>query len=172
MQDIQKNNPQNNQKSQQKDDSGQNQNIENLQKELDQMTLVCKRALADLDNYKKSAVQDYKKIQEATEAKILKEFLGILDSFERSRKFFETLPEEHQKGLKAIYDQTKAVFDKFHVKEIPAIGQKLDMRLHEPLLQAPGEAGKILDELEKGYIIYDSTVLRPTKVKIGDGTNS
>lgn len=142
-----------------------------LREELDQMTLICKRALADLDNYKKSMGNEERRIREAEKIKIIKEFLVILDSFERSRKFFETLPQEHQKGLKAIYEQTKAVFEKFHVKEIPSIGQKLDINLHEPLMQAPGEAGIILDEFEKGYTINNST-LRPAKVKVGSNPNN
>jgi molecular chaperone GrpE (heat shock protein) len=130
------------------------------------MTAICKRALADLDNYQKSASTEMKKARDGGAVTVLKEFLTVLDSFERGKAFFDKLPEEEKKGIESIYQLLKKTFEKCGVKEIATVGQKVDTLVHEPLLQGPGEPGIILEELEKGYTL-GSIVLRPAKVKIG-----
>lgn len=144
----------------------ENTQEDQLRAQLDQMTGMCKRALADLDNYKKSMFAQVGAVRENASAEILKEFLTILDSFERGKSFFEKLPAEEKKGIDGIYQLLKKTFEKCGVKEIPTVGQKVDMLLHEPLMQAAGEPGVILEELEKGYVM-GAIVLRPAKVKIG-----
>lgn len=140
-----------------------------LLQELAEMTETCKRAMADLENYKKNMQQQLNLERTQMTVQIIGNFLPLLDSFERSRKFIEQLPEEHRKGIEAIYQQLKQIFEKYGVQEIKTAGENFNGTLHEAMMQGPGEANKILDEFEKGYII-NSVVVRPAKVKIGDGT--
>ena len=141
-----------------------------LMQELAQMNETCKRAMADLENYKKGAQDELRREKTKIAVQILKDFLPLLDSFERSRKFTDQFPEEHKKGIEAIYQQLKKIFEKYGVQEIPAVGEKFDGALHEAMMQSPGEAGKILEEFEKGYTI-GGILIRPAKVMLGDGTN-
>ena len=97
--------------------------------------------------------------------------LPVLDNFERAMK---EVPEGQEgsewiAGIAQIHKQFKDVLGKQRVAEIPTEGQKFDPNLHEALMQGPGEKDMIVEEMEKGYMMGER-VLRPAKVKVGDGS--
>ena len=51
---------------------------------------------------------------------------------------------------------------------IEAEGQQFDPGVHESVMQAEGEEGKVLAEVQRGYKLYDR-VLRPAMVVVGKG---
>ena len=55
------------------------------------------------------------------------------------------------------------------LKKMDASGAVLDPVKHEVLQAGPGEKGKVLEVFEEGYEL-NGKVLRPAKVRVGDGT--
>ena len=51
---------------------------------------------------------------------------------------------------------------------IEALGKPFDPKFHEAVRQDKGKEGIVIEELRKGYILYDR-LLRPTVVVVGDG---
>ncbi len=49
-----------------------------------------------------------------------------------------------------------------------SIGEEVDPDRHDVMTEMPGEAGKIVSEFEKGYLLRDR-VLRHAKVIVGNG---
>lgn len=49
-----------------------------------------------------------------------------------------------------------------------SVGQEVDPDKHDVMTEAPGEAGRIITEFEKGYMLRDR-VLRHAKVVVGSG---
>jgi molecular chaperone GrpE len=95
--------------------------------------------------------------------------LPILDNFERSFKVNQ--PKEDD-GILLIYNQLKAELEKKGLKEIEnPIGKALDTDFHEAITNIPTEneedKGKIIDVIEKGYILSNK-VLRYTKVVVAN----
>lgn len=142
-----------------------NEQIQNL-------TSTAKLALADLQNYRKRVEEDKASYAQFATIGLLLELLPILDNFNRA---FTSVPEEIQKtewfkGALQIEQQLVGIMRKQGVKEMPTtIGMPLDPKLHEAVTAGPGEKDTIVEEYEKGYMLGEK-VIRPAKVKVGDGT--
>ncbi|MEK7523833.1 MAG: nucleotide exchange factor GrpE [Patescibacteria group bacterium] len=136
------------------------------------LTETAKRALADLQNYRKRVEKERSDFAAFANVTILLELLPILDNFTRA---FSQVPQEIQKtewfkGVLQIEQQLVALVKRKGITEMPStVGKKLDIKIHEPIMTGPGEKDTIVEEFEKGYLIGEK-ILRPAKVKVGDGT--
>lgn len=146
--------------------------LEASNKQIQELTETAKRAMADLQNYKKQVEKEQAQFVVFANAALLIELLPILDSFNRA---FSITPEEIKntdwfKGALQIEQQLAGVIKKQGVAEMPSqVGKKLDTRIHEPITVGPGEKDIIIEEFEKGYLLGEK-VLRPAKVKVGNGS--
>ena len=100
---------------------------------------------------------------------IMTSLLPILDNFERA--FKANKPEEND-GYFLIYNQLKSELEKKGLKEIDdPIGKELDTDFHEAITKIPTEndkdKGKIVDVIEKGYLLSNK-VIRYTKVVVAN----
>lgn len=91
--------------------------------------------------------------------------LPIVDDLERA---LAHVPEEHSAGVKSIHARMVKVLEGFGAKSFDSVGQELDTQYHEVMSQAPGEAGKVVAEFERGYVMGDK-VVRHAKVIVGMG---
>jgi len=138
---------------------------------IDELTNALARAMADLQNYKRRTEEDQTKFVKFANAELIKVLLPIIDNFDRST---EHLPDdlknnEWAKGIVQIHDDFLKTLKTVGVKKIKTIGETLDPNLHEGLIAGPGKKDVILEELEPGYTLNDN-VIKPAKVKVGDGT--
>ncbi len=146
------------------------QELSILQTQLQAMTETAKRAMADLQNFRRRSDDEKKQFIEYANAHIMLELIDINENFNRALK---SIPEEFEtnewiKGILNIQKQLLALFEKYGLKEIPTIEHKLDPSRHEALMQGPGEKDIVIEELEKGYLL-GNRVLKPAKVKVGNG---
>lgn len=128
------------------------------------------RLAADFDNYRKQTGREKESLALLTEARLLKEFLPILDDIERA------LDSEgngfRKEGLLIIQKNFSALFARYGVRRIECTGRKFDPAIHEVLCSEPSvePEGTILGVYETGYT-KGSLLLRPALVRIaGSGT--
>lgn len=143
------------------------------EKQIEELTFLVKRVQADFENYKKRTEKEKKEFSEYACADFIKSFLPLMDSFELALKN-KASTEDFVKGIELIYAQFSSLLESFGVKRIEANGKKFDPCLHEVLLveESDKEEGKILEELQPGYIMKNC-VLRHSKVKIAkNGKNN
>jgi len=57
------------------------------------------------------------------------------------------------------------------VREIEADGQAFDPKVHEAISEAPGEDGKVVSVVQRGYLLGER-VIRPAMVVVGRGQGS
>ena len=145
---------------------------EDIQKLLEEETKLkeeyldnLKRLKAEFENYQKRI--DREKIEFIKYAKedLILNLLEILDNFERA--LCNCKDDEFSKGINLIFKQLKDLLEKEGIKEIEKL-EKFDPEKHEALIAEKGEEGKILEELQKGYILHNK-IIRPAKVKVGRG---
>lgn len=154
-------------------DSSDIQNdLEAAQKQIADLTETAKRALADLQNYRRQIEKERTAFAQFANISLLLELLPILDNFNRA--FAQVPPEvaktEWFKGALGIEQQLAGVVKKQGVKEMePQTGKKLDPNMHEAISTGPGEPDIILEEFEKGYLLGDK-IIRPAKVKVGSSS--
>ena len=145
--------------------------LEAANQKIAELTDTAKRALADLQNYRKRVEEERVQFISFANVSLLLELLPILDNFNRA---FSQVPAEISKtewfkGALQIEEQLVSVIRKQGVTEMASsVGQKFDPKSHEPLTVGPGEKDVILEEFEKGYLLGDK-VIRPAKVKVGGG---
>lgn len=158
--------------TQQVDDAAKLQaDLEAANKQIADLTDTAKRAMADLQNYRRQSEKERANFVAFANAGLLLDLLPILDNFARA---FAQVPDEIQKtdwfkGALQIEQQLVGIMKKQGVTEMPSsVGKKLDVNFHEAITVGPGEADVIIEEFEKGYLIGDK-VIRPAKVRVGDG---
>lgn len=145
--------------------------LDKANKNIAELTETAKRALADLQNYRRLVEQERAEFALFATAALLLDLLPIADNFQRA---FAHVPEEIKKtewfkGVMQIEQQLVGLLNKNGIKEMPStVGQKLDPTKHEAVAAGEGEAEVILEEYEKGYMM-GQRVLRPAKVKVGKG---
>ena len=71
-------------------------------------------------------------------------------------------------GIRLIHRKFQALLEMAGVQEIEADGQTFDPAYHEAVSQAPGEEGKVVAVVQKGYRLGDR-VMRPAMVIVGTG---
>lgn len=148
------------------------QDLEAAQQKIQELTEMSKRALADLANFRKRVEDERASFAKFASLSLILEILPILDNFQRALRH---VPEEWKesewvKGVLHIEKQLEEVVKKCGLEEIPSpVGQPFDPLRHEAITQAPGAKDMVLEELDAGYML-DDKVVRPTKVKVGDGT--
>ena len=132
------------------------------------------RSQAELLNYKKRKDEETARIIKYAETDILEGFLPILDNFERAISMddnnFGDETSKFLEGFRMVYKQTKALLEKFEVKEIECLGKEFDPTYAQAVTVEKDEtkdSGVVLEVLQKGYM-YKDRVLRIAMVKVNE----
>ncbi len=131
------------------------------------------RTMAEFDNYRKRNARLTEDLIKSANDKLLQELLEIADNFERALQHASTDANEAslREGLTLIYNQLLAVFARYGVTPIEAVGQKFDPEIHDAMLQVPTNEyaeGIVATEMLKGYRRGEQ-VLRHSKVGVSTG---
>jgi molecular chaperone GrpE len=130
------------------------------------------RSVAEFKNYKRRIEAERADLIRSASGRLVFKLLPVLDDFERA---IDNIPADIADtawwgGTQLIAQKLRTILESEGVTPIEAVGQDFDPNLHEAVLyeEAPGQDGKVVAELERGYRLNDR-VLRPTKVKVGKG---
>ena len=140
---------------------------EKLKAERDALLDRLARLQAEFDNARKRAVREQQEFREFAAADVIKNFLPILDSFERALKAGGDAGD-FRSGVELIYRQFQDALQKIGVQPIAAVGQPFDPRVHEAIemvdtTEVPDH--HVLEELQRGYK-YKERLLRPAMVRV------
>jgi len=143
--------------------------LKHCQKEKEEYLAGWQRAKADFINYKKEEQIRIKEGVLFEKKKILLEIISLLDNLERAE---ENLSDDLKgnvwvEGILKIKDQIKSFLEKEGVKEIK-VEKDFNPVFCEAVQMGDGADGEVIEVLQKGYLFNDS-VLRPAKVKVGKG---
>ncbi|MBV6483704.1 MAG: Protein GrpE [Flavobacteriales bacterium] len=131
------------------------------------------RLYSEFENFRKRTQKEKIDFYKTASEDVLKALLPIIDDFERAQKANQTIDDIKaiKEGFALIHDKFVKILKQKGLEEISSsIGEKLDIEKHEAItqIQAPTEEqkGKIIDEVEKGYLL-NGKVIRYTKVVVG-----
>jgi len=139
-----------------------------LQADLAAMTETAKRALADLQNYKRRTEEERGEIQIYANMRLLEAIFPALDNFARA---FELMPEhleeeEWVKGIQGIESNLMNALATLGLELIDQVDVPADPNKHDILMEGEGAAGQVVQIFEKGYAFKGKTI-RPAKIMVG-----
>lgn len=130
------------------------------------------RAVADFKNLKRRTDSERAELMKGASVGLLMKVLPIVDDFERA---VENIPPEIAEsawwgGTQLIQSKLRMLLESEGVTAMEVLGQDFDPNFHDAVMyeDAAGQDGKVIAELQKGYMLRDR-VLRPATVKVGRG---
>jgi len=128
------------------------------------------RAAADYQNLKRRMEQERSEVGRLATASLIINLLSLLDDLERALHTVDTKLAGLTwiDGVWLIYRKFQAVLENAGVKEIEADSRPFDPKVHEAISEMPGEEGKVISVVQKGYMLGDR-VIRPAMVIVGTG---
>ena len=130
------------------------------------------RLYAEFDNFRRRTQKEKVELMGTASSGVLKDLIPVLDDFERAITYNETAQEidSVKEGFGLIYSKYKLILESKGLKPMKAKGQPFDSELHEAIANIPAPSddlkGKIIDDVEKGYLLNEK-VVRFAKVVVG-----
>jgi len=129
------------------------------------------RSAADFINYKRRVEQERSESSRLVSAALVINLLPVLDDLERAVETVDTALAglTWVQGIVNIQRKFWQMLQAMGVAEAPAAGEMFDPAKHEAIARQPGEEGRILHVVQKGYLLGDK-VIRPAAVVVGSET--
>ncbi len=126
------------------------------------------RAQADFVNMRKRDEEAKSNFMKFAASEIAEDLLPVLDGL--------TMAVAHgDKGIEQIYNLMMKTLKGHGLEEFSPLGETFDPAKHEAVsmreAKSKGEDHKVLDVLQKGYILQDK-IIRPAKVVVGEFNSS
>ncbi|HLO58382.1 MAG TPA: nucleotide exchange factor GrpE [Bacteroidales bacterium] len=131
------------------------------------------RLSAEFDNYRKRTLKEKTDLIKTASEDIMIRILPFVDDIERGLKAVNTTQdiEAVKQGMNLIYGRFKDFLQQNGVKEIEALNTEFNTDVHEAVTKIPApdesQKGKVVDVVEKGYMLHDK-VIRYPKVVVGE----
>ena len=131
------------------------------------------RLSAEFDNYRKRTLKEKMDLTRLAGEELILNLLPVIDDFEWGIKNLKDSQEINavKEGMILIYNKFKNFLNQNGVKEIDASEREFNIDLHEAVTKIPAPSedlkGKIVDVIEKGYMLHDK-IIRYPKVVIGE----
>lgn len=143
---------------------------EKLQKALDEKNEQFLRLCAEYDNFRKRSQKEKQDVYSSSQAEIIKEFLPVLDNFDRAADNKNCSFEDYQKGIDLIFAQLGEVLKKLGVESYGARGEDFDPNIHNAVMTVEdAELGEnqIAAVFSKGYKMGDR-IIREAVVQVAN----
>jgi molecular chaperone GrpE len=151
--------------------------VNKLSREKEEYIDKWKRALAELENYRKRSEKHIEDTKKFALENILYELLSVVDNFERALLHIENSDsiDTLKTGVEMIYKEIRNLLNRYGVERIDSLGKEYDPNFHEAIEMIDQKHDKekksnehiVVEEILPGYTIHNR-LLRPAKVKISD----
>jgi molecular chaperone GrpE len=142
--------------------------LKSVQRDLEELKERHLRKLAEFENLRKRSEREKAESRRLALADLAREFLPVVDSFERalSHASSKDLESDFGQGILLIHRQLTDLWRKHGLREVDTTGG-FDPNLHEAVATEESTAppNTILEVLRKGYTIGDR-LIRPALVKV------
>ncbi len=131
------------------------------------------RLFAEFDNYKKRTIKEKVDLMKTAAQDTMSALLPVLDDFDRAKKNAEDKNTDVQfddEGVLLVYNKLYNSLIQKGLQPMDSNGQDFDPELHEAITEIPAPSkemvGKVIDTIEKGYLLKDK-IIRHAKVVVG-----
>lgn len=131
------------------------------------------RLYSEFENYRKRTSREKIELAVVAGEEVFKTMLPAMDDLERAMKVMGAANDVKalREGVELIYHKLKTALAQKGLQEVDSVGQPFNTDLHEAVTKVPAPSddmkGKVVDELEKGYLL-NGKVIRFAKVVVGE----
>ncbi len=131
------------------------------------------RLYSEFDNYRKRTIKERIDLSKTASAEVITDLLPVLDDFERAIRAFTDNGDTDsplKDGIVLIYNKFLNILTQKGLEQMKTLGEPFDTDFHEAITNIPAPSpdlkGKVVDEVEKGYLL-GGKVIRYAKVVVG-----
>ncbi len=151
---------------------GQNELVTKLKEDLEGAKDKYIRLYSEFENFRKRTAKERLELIQSANEQLLKTLLPVADDFLRAESSFSDKNHPDLAGFFLIHSKFKKVLELYGIKTMEVgPGSDFNPDLHEAITQIsapePGLKGKVVDVVEKGYVLNDK-VMRYAKVVVGN----
>lgn len=145
----------------------------NLEEKLTEANDKYIRLAAEFDNYRKRTLKERMDMMKYGGEEVIKGLLPVLDDMDRSVDAMGKTDDVKaiREGIQLIQAKLAGFLTQQGLTAIESDGKELDTDLHDAVTTIPAPApelkGKIVDTIQKGYMLHDK-VVRHSKVIVGE----
>lgn len=146
--------------------------LEKVHAELEEMKDKYVRLFAEFDNFKRRSARERLEYMKTAGQDILRDLLPVLDDIERAEKSVASATdvEAVKQGFQLIKEKLVKNLASKGLKAMESVGMPFNADLHEAVSEIPAPSedlkGKVIDEIEKGYLLNEK-IIRYAKVVVG-----
>lgn len=154
------------------DEIAEENEFEELRIELQEQKDKFIRLYAEFDNFKRRNAKERVELIQTAGKDVIQSLLEVLDDCDRAEKQMQTSEDINQikSGIQLVFSKLRNSLQSRGLKEMKSIGESFNPDIHEAIteipVQDPAMAGKVVDELEKGYLLNEK-IIRFSKVVVG-----
>jgi molecular chaperone GrpE len=129
------------------------------------------RLYAEFDNFRRRNAKERIELIQTAGKEVIISLLEVMDDCDRAEKVMNK-----SEDIVAVREGVQLVFNKFRrtmmskgLKEMECVGAEFNADIHEAITEVPAGpdmAGKVIDQVEKGYYLNDK-IIRFAKVVVG-----
>lgn len=138
----------------------QHDQIEELQKQIEEWKAKYLRALADYQNLEKRVVQEKSEIRVYAAEAVITKLLPVADTFERAQAHLKDA------GFSLALKELGAFLTSQGVSKLEVVGKSFNPHEMECIEVVEGEEDIVIEELLPGYALHGK-VIRVARVKVG-----
>jgi molecular chaperone GrpE len=156
-------------KSHKQTDDKKNPQIEELEKQVADLTEALQRERADSMNLRRRTEEEKSKLGDFYKANVIRKLLPAIDNLERALKHAPKDLKDHDyvKGVEGVVKQFEKTLSELGVEKIKTEGAEFDPKYHEAvgMEDGDGDVEVVAEELQPGYTLGDE-VVRHAFVKV------
>jgi molecular chaperone GrpE len=156
-----------------KSENSETTSIQGLKEQVSELNDRYLRLYSEFDNYRKRTLKEKVELNKYASADVITKLLPVLDDFERAIRAFDVTSDAGQalkEGVVLIFNKFISILNQQGLMQMRTAGESFDTDFHEAITNIPAatpeQKGKIVDEVEKGYML-NGKVIRYAKVVVG-----
>ncbi len=157
---------------------GASARIAELEAEVSSLKDQLLRAMAETENLRQRTRREREDTVKYAAMGLVKDLVEVTDNLKRAVDSVpaEAVEQDEQlknllTGVEMTEKQILTVFERHNIKQVAALGEKLDPHSHEALFEVPdpnSPAGTVVQVMQPGYRLHDRLV-RPARVGVAVG---
>jgi len=151
---------------------GNESELEKIKEDLQEQKDKYVRLYAEFDNFRRRTAKERIELIQTAGKDVITSLLDVLDDCDRAEKQLQQTDDVAliKEGIQLVFSKLRNNLQSKGVKAMESIGSEFDVEKHEAITEIPAPtpqlAGKVVDEVQKGYYLNDK-IIRFAKVVVG-----